>query len=163
MIFTGHHWKYNFVFVAYSAHEAGLFGSDYFSKSDLCKGLKIRAAINFDMLGRLDSTAKIIRVSGAGTDSAFYRLFRIESGIPLYFRFDDENIAESDLKPFALKNISVLNLTTGIHEDYHRISDTEDKINYNGMRQIYQLIEKVLHSIGSLAQQRNNLLLHRAP
>jgi Zn-dependent M28 family amino/carboxypeptidase len=147
-IYANKGWKYNFVFVAYSGHEAGLYGSDYFSKTDICKRLKKRAVINFDMEGRLDSATKVLRVSGAGTDSVFYRVFHSLDGQPLHFNYDDENIPHSDLKPFIAENVPLLNLTTGTHDDYHRITDTEDKINYPGMQQIFLLMQQMLTAVG---------------
>lgn len=137
-------WEYNFVFGAYSAHEAGLYGSSHFAKSKLCDSLKIRAVINFDMVGRLDTLSKTVRVSGAATDSSFHRILLDLNDHPLHFRFDDSNIPNSDLKPFAQKELPVLNFTTGVHDDYHRVSDVESKINYSGMREIYQLLQKIL-------------------
>lgn len=137
-------WKYNFVFAAYSAHEAGLYGSGHFAKSKLCDSLKIRAAINFDMVGRLDKLSKTLRVSGSKTDPGFLRTLQSLDKQPLHFRFDDANIPISDLKPFAEKGIPILNFTTGVHDDYHRISDVESKINYRGMEDIYQLLQKIL-------------------
>lgn len=144
IIFLARDFKYNFLFAAYSAHEAGLFGSAYFAKSKLCNSLKIRAVINFDMVGRLDSTSKTLRISGAETDPVFHTLFHQQQDSVFHFRFDDENILLSDLNPFAEKGIPVLNITTGIHDDYHRISDVESKINYEGMNSIFRLIKKIL-------------------
>ncbi|CAN5481270.1 hypothetical protein BH11BAC1_BH11BAC1_27260 [soil metagenome] len=137
-------WNYNFVFAAYSAHEAGLYGSDNFSKSEMCSALKIRAVVNLDMVGRLDKTSSIIRVSGKDTDPGFSTFFQSDSGTMLHFRFDDTNINQSDLKSFAALEIPVLNFTTGVHDDYHKMSDTEDKINYDGMKKVYSLIETLL-------------------
>lgn len=144
IIFLARDFKYNFLFAAYSAHEAGLLGSAYFAKSKLCNSLKICAVINFDMLGRLDSTSKSLRISGAETAPKFHTLFHQQQDSIFYFRFDDENILLSDLNPFAAKGIPVLNFTTGIHDDYHRISDVESKINYEGMNSIYLLLQKNL-------------------
>lgn len=144
IFFFARGFKYNFLFAAYSAHEAGLFGSAYFAKSELCNSLKIRAVINLDMVGRLDSTSKTLRISGSETDPIFYTLFHQQPDSILHFRFDDENILLSDLNPFAEKGIPVLNITTGIHDDYHRISDLESKINYEGMNSIFRFIKKIL-------------------
>lgn len=136
--------RYNFVFAGFSAHEAGLYGSDYFSKSELCNSLKIRAVINFDMVGRLDRTSSIVRISGSESDERFSNFFKgLAEDATLHFRFDDENISQSDLKPFAERKIPVLNITTGIHDDYHKMSDTEDKINYNGMNRIFKFTESL--------------------
>jgi|ERR1043165_739030 aminopeptidase-like protein len=135
--------RYNFVFAAYSAHEAGLFGSEYFSKNSLCRRLKLRAVINLDMIGRLDTVSKTLRVGGAQTDSLFSNFFS-RTIATIHYRFDDSNINLGDLKPFAEKGIAVLHFTTGIHDDYHRMSDIEEKINYTGMKEIFRLIEKML-------------------
>ena len=146
---SGHRWKYNFFFAAYSGHEAGLSGSAYFAQSKSCRDLKIRAVINFDMVGRLDTASKVLRVSGAATDSAFYRVFHNADNKSFWFNFDDDNISHSDLNSFDKKNIPLLNITTGTHDDYHRIGDTENKINYNGMLRIYALMLKLLGEVAS--------------
>ncbi|MBK7808978.1 MAG: M28 family peptidase [Saprospiraceae bacterium] len=137
-------WRYNFVFVGYSAHEAGLFGSDFFSRSNFCSNLKIRAVINFDMVGRLNQVNPTVRVSGAETDNKILNYFNSLSEGDVNFRFDDSNILISDLKSFAEMSIPVLNLTTGIHSDYHKMSDTEDKINYEGMDIIFKFSMQML-------------------
>jgi Zn-dependent M28 family amino/carboxypeptidase len=138
--------RYNYIFAAYSAHEPGLYGSAYFAKSDMFKALKVKAFINFDMVGRLDTTGKILKISGTKTDSLFTEFFRKED-VRFNYRFDDTNIPGSDLKPFAEMNIPVLHFTTGLHADYHRISDTEEKINYEGMKQIFVLLQNLLVTI----------------
>jgi Zn-dependent M28 family amino/carboxypeptidase len=137
-------WKYNIVFAGFSAHEAGLFGSDYFSKSNLGSSLKIRAVINFDMVGRLNADYPVVRISGADTDAMFSNYFKTDTARDIHFRFDDSNISLSDLKPFAAAHIPVLNYTTGLQADYHKKSDTEDKINYNGMKAIFSEVQSLL-------------------
>ncbi len=139
--------KYNFLFAAYSGHEEGLYGSGYFAQSHFFNLLKVRAVINMDMVGRLDATSKTLRVGGATTDSLFLSFYRKQQNKHLHFRFDDENIQLGDLKPFAEKGIPVLHITTGIHDDYHRISDTEDKINYKGMELIFELLHNYLQEV----------------
>lgn len=139
--------QYNFLFAAYSAHEAGLFGSDYFSKSKICEPLKIRAVINFDMVGRLNTLSKTLHISGAETDPVFHTFFQQYQDSVFHFRFDDTNIRLSDLKPFAQKGIPVLNVTTGVHDDYHRISDTENKINYSGMKSIFIALQSLIKNL----------------
>lgn len=137
-------WKYNIVFAGFSAHEAGLFGSGFFSKSELGSSLKIRTVINFDMVGRMNTDYPVVRISGADTDTMFSNYFKTDTARDIHFRFDDSNISLSDLKPFAAMQIPVLNFTTGIHADYHKKSDTEDKINYKGMKIIFGKVESLL-------------------
>lgn len=139
--------RYNYVFAAFSAHEAGLFGSDFFSKSKICESLKIKTVINFDMVGRLDEASKTIRVSGLETESFYQPFFESTENFSLNFRYDDSNLLVSDLKPFVKKNIPALNITTGVHSDYHRMSDDENKINYKGMNLIFNLLNSLIKFI----------------
>lgn len=138
--------RYNYLFAAYSAHEPGLYGSANFAKSDMFKALRVKAVINFDMVGRLDTTNKILKISGTKTDSLFTAFFKKED-MRFNYRFNDANIPVSDVKPFAEMNIPMLHFTTGLHADYHRISDTEEKINYEGMNQIFGLLQNLLVTI----------------
>lgn len=139
--------RYNYVFAFYSAHEAGLYGSAYFGQSALCENLKVRAVLNFDMVGRLDNAAKTLRVTGAKTDAVFDRYFESVQKKPLNFRYDDAFLLSSDLKPFAVKNLPTLGFSTGIHDDYHKKSDDEGKINYPGMELILNSIKGLLIQI----------------
>lgn len=138
--------KYNYLFAFYSAHEPGLYGSAFFASSPLGKSLKIRAVLNFDMVGRFDETGKTIRISGAKTDSVFSEFFN-KKDTAISYRFDDTNLLLSDLKPFAEMGLPVLNITTGIHDDYHKTTDDENKINYRGMGLIFNRITLLLQQI----------------
>jgi aminopeptidase-like protein len=146
--------RYNYVFAFYSAHEAGLYGSAYFGQSSLCSNLKIRAVLNFDMVGRLDETAKIVRVAGAKTDPVFDVYFESNQKKPINFRYDDGSLLLSDLKTFAEKNLPTLGFSTGIHDDYHKMSDDEDKINYPGMLSIYGIMKALLLNIEKKPQKQ---------
>lgn len=139
--------QYNYLFAAWSAHEAGLFGSSFFTQSPTFDSLKIRAVINLDMVGRLNRVSPILRISGALTNQRIANIFSTIHNGNVTFRYDDENILKSDLLHFAHKQITVVGITTGIHDDYHRISDTEDKINYEGMSIIQQIILSALRKI----------------
>lgn len=136
--------KYNYLFVFYSAHEIGLFGSAAFSKFAQDHFKPIVLAINFDMVGRLDIDHRILHIYGVNTltDVQFQSLNSLSFDGIVTTNYSDK-IYECDLKTFAQSNISSLDFTTGIHSDYHRISDDEDRINYSGML----LIEKYILSL----------------
>lgn len=145
--------RYNYVFAFYSAHEAGLHGSAWFGQSSLCQSLKIRAVLNFDMVGRLDNTSKTVRVTGAKTDAVFDKYFEANQKKPVNFRYDDTFLLLSDLKPFAEKSLPTLGFSTGIHDDYHKKTDDEDKINYPGMAIIFDSIKGLLLHIEKMPKK----------
>lgn len=136
--------KYNYIFVAYSAHEVGLLGSLAFQTVCLKKKLKLALVINMDMVGRYDKDAKVINVYGLSTMKRKLDYFReMMDGSKIYTQ-ENDNIYLTDAKYFAQKGIPSLSFTTGIHNDYHKISDDEDKINYPGILLVEQLIGKFL-------------------
>jgi S1-C subfamily serine protease len=57
---------------------------------------------------------------------------------------------------FYVKNIPVLSFFTGAHEDYHRPTDTADKINYDGLERIAQFSEKIVNDLEQ-AKERPDL------
>jgi len=140
--------KYNYLFVFYSAHEIGLFGSTNFSKFAKDNFNPIVLALNFDMVGRLDIDNKILNIYGVHTlsKSQFQSLIALSFDGKVTTSFSDK-IYECDLKTFAQSNIPSLDFTTGIHSDYHRISDDEERINYIGMMIIEKYILSLLFNI----------------
>ncbi|MCO5251899.1 MAG: M28 family peptidase [Candidatus Kapabacteria bacterium] len=139
--------KYNYIIAAWSGHEAGLLGSEFFTRSGFYRSLKVAAVINIDMIGRLNLTNPTLRVSGAIKNLKFSEILNEYDDKFISFRFDDENIMKSDLKYFAIDGVDVLNLTTGIHDDYHKLSDTESKINYDGIYRILNLVNYLIDKI----------------
>jgi len=69
-------------------------------------------------------------------------LMKIQSDINPVLTF--ERLNETDANGFLDVNISSLSVSTGIHADYHRISDTADKINYKGMVKIFNFMTNFL-------------------
>jgi Zn-dependent M28 family amino/carboxypeptidase len=139
--------KYNYLFVSYSAHEIGLFGSAAFSKFAKENFKPIALALNFDMVGRLDNDRKVMNVYGShtltNTQSQTMNLVAFDGNLMTNF---SDKIYECDLKTFAEDCVPCLTFTTGIHSDYHTIDDDEVFINYNGIIVIESYILKLLKS-----------------
>jgi Peptidase family M28 len=135
--------KYNYVFVNYGAHEIGLFGSAAFY--DYCKNnfKPIALLFNFDMVGRLDESSKIVNVYGKQTLQNKTILDILPSNLNINTS-NSQLILQTDAKTFVENNIKCLSFTTGIHNDYHKISDTEEKINYTGIIEIEKYVFKLL-------------------
>lgn len=122
----------NYVFVAFSGEELGLYGSKWYVQHPTLKLEDINYMINLDMVGRLDSNTHTLTVNGVGTSPAFKdALTKLHT--PLHIKTTESGLGPSDHTSFYLKDIPVVFLFTGQHKDYHKPSDTEDKINYSGM------------------------------
>ncbi len=88
--------------------------------------------INLDMVGRVDSNTHTLTVNGVGTSPTFKDAIA-KLHTPLHIKTTESGLGPSDHTSFYLQNIPVVFLFSGQHKDYHKPSDTEDKINYAGM------------------------------
>lgn len=135
--------KYNYVLVAYSAHEIGLYGSTSFGIL-ATKKYDIALVINFDMVGRMHPDLKWLKIAGVDTSKVENSFFKTDFKY-IHFKFDTDSILlELDTKKFYENQISCISFTTGVHDDYHKITDTENKINYPGMLSIQKMLEMYL-------------------
>jgi Zn-dependent M28 family amino/carboxypeptidase len=140
--------KYNFLFVAYSAHEIGLYGSAAFRTFIESKYPPAVLVLNFDMVGRLDAREKIVAVYGYKSLAKYSRYFDTLGHKALNIRTDEnEMIYQTDAGNFAKAGIAALSFTTGIHDDYHKVSDDAKYIDYTGIESIQYVLEGFLKTI----------------
>ena len=122
----------NYVFVAFSGEEMGLYGSKWYVQHPSVQLDKINYMVNLDMVGRVDSNTHTLTVNGVGTSPAFKTAME-KLQTPLHIKTTESGLGPSDHTSFYLQNVPVVFLFSGQHKDYHKPSDTEDKINYAGM------------------------------
>jgi Zn-dependent M28 family amino/carboxypeptidase len=138
--------KYNYVFVAYSAHEIGLYGSTAFYTFIQSKVKPIALMINFDMVGRMDKSSPVLSVFvSTQTSSRAANYFKQLKASPKIYLDYNTKITNSDCRIFDENGIEAISLTTGIHTDYHKPSDDEEKINYAGMEVIYKILVEFIN------------------
>lgn len=131
----------NYLFMAFSGEEMGLLGSNFFVKNPTLKTEKINYMINMDMVGRLkDST---LAVYGTGTSPIWSQTI---NSLNENFKIVEKKsgVGPSDHTSFYLADIPVLHFFTGQHEDYHKPSDDENLLNYEGMYQISDFIYAII-------------------
>ena len=139
----------NYLFIAFSGEELGLFGSKYFVEHPAIDLKKVDYMINMDMVGRLNDSSHVLTIGGYGTSPVWGDLFNYNLSEKKYFtlKYDSSGTGPSDHTSFYRKDIPVLFFFTGWHKDYHRPSDDWDKINYTGelhvVKYIYQLVENL--------------------
>jgi hypothetical protein len=145
--------KRSVIFMAFSAEEMGLIGSKYFTNNPLVELNNIKFMINLDMVGRLHPEEKDLTIGGVGTAVG------LEDMVNTYADFTDLNIktskegyGPSDHASFYAKDISVMFVFTGIHEDYHTPADDPNTINYEGEKQVADLVYSIAFDIINLPE-----------
>ena len=140
----------NYLFIAFSGEELGLYGSKYFTEHPTIDLTAVNFMINMDMIGRLNDSSRTITVGGYGTSPAWGEWYSVRGKKKMFtgdlaLRFDSSGTGPSDHTSFYRKNIPVLFYFTGLHSDYHKPGDDFEKINYTGeaqvIRHIFSLIE----------------------
>ncbi|CAN5381153.1 hypothetical protein BH10PLA2_BH10PLA2_25330 [soil metagenome] len=142
------------VFMAFSGEESGLLGSAFYCKNPLFPLADTTAMVNLDMVGRLraDATTKKDKliVYGTGSSSSFnQRGDSLNKTFDFQFQKTATGMGPSDQQSFYLKNIPVLFFFTDTHADYHRPSDTVDKINFAGMVKIGTYVEQLVSALST--------------
>jgi hypothetical protein len=163
---TGPRPKRSLIVVWHTGEEAGLYGSRYNADFPLVPNEKIQAHLNMDMVGRDDCdniegdyTNTVFLVGADRISTDLHNLaIRANETLPrpltLDFELNDANDPEniytrSDHYSYALKGIPIVFFTTGLHPDYHRITDTVDKIQFPKMTRIAQLVYQLGFSIAN--------------
>ncbi|MCB9014482.1 MAG: M20/M25/M40 family metallo-hydrolase [Lentimicrobiaceae bacterium] len=125
------------LFVSFGAEEMGILGSRYFVANCPVAIKSVKAMVNLDMVGRLKSQDPALTISGTGTftvaDSLIDLLGKNRSFV---IKKSPDGYGPSDHAAFYGKDIPVLFITTGAHEDYHTPDDMASRINYNGVEQV---------------------------
>ena len=149
-------------FAAFSGEEIGLLGSEYYTENPLVPLEKTVAFLQMDMIGRdADHQANLsnglpsekdmpnnnsLNVLGTSLVPSFKRIIKENNdhvNLDLKFQSDlraIELFQRSDQWSFFKRGIPALFFFTGFHLDYHKTSDTPEKINFNKMEKISKLI-----------------------
>ena len=137
-----------------SGEEKGLFGSDYYTRHPVYPLANTVCDLNIDMIGRVDEAHKDNEkyVYLIGSDRLSMDLHNISeavnkqtSNLALDYTFNSEDdpnqfYYRSDHYNFAKNNIPVIFYFSGVHEDYHKPGDDPEKILYDKMCSIAQLV-----------------------
>ncbi len=133
----------NYLFVAFSGEELGLFGSKYYTEHPTISFTDVNYMINMDMVGRYNDSSKAITIGGFGTSPSWSTLL-YEKKPAFTIKVDSSGTGPSDHTSFYRKDIPVLFFFTGLHNDYHKPSDDFDKINYEGELMIVKYITRLI-------------------
>lgn len=127
----------NYLFIAFSGEELGLYGSKSFVQNATIDTAAINYMLNFDMVGRLDEESTMA-VNGVGTSPVFKEKAENTKAGNLKIKTTSSGMGPSDHASFYLASKPVLHFYTGNNPDYHKPSDDAYLINYEGMVQVFE-------------------------
>jgi len=137
------------LFMTFSGEEKGLLGSKHWVTHPTVPLNHIVAMINMDMIGRLKDGK--VNIQGTGTSTIWPAVIdSSKKGLPLTVSTTADGFGPSDHSSFTGKGIPVLFYFTGLHSDYHRPSDTYDKINADGEATVLTMVEKSMRIVADM-------------
>jgi aminopeptidase YwaD len=141
--------KRGILFLTFAGEELGLLGSSYFVNHPTFPLEKAVAMINMDMIGRIREGK--VYVGGVGTGSNFKQLLdELRPKYPFSLDASDQSgYGSSDHTSFTTKQVPVLFFFSGLHGDYHKPSDTWDKIDAKDAAKLLELIGSLTATLAS--------------
>lgn len=131
----------------FSGEEKGLWGSNHYCKNPTVPLDSIKYMINFDMIGRLRGDT--LAVYGTGTSPGWTDLLDRCNTDHLILVPSESGVGPSDHTSFYLEGIPVLHFFTGQHSDYHKPSDTPNKVEVEGIRKVVDFTERIMRALDS--------------
>ncbi|MBM3821167.1 MAG: M28 family peptidase [Acidimicrobiia bacterium] len=134
------------MFALWSAEEIGLVGSNSFAATPPVPVAQIAAYLNFDMVGRMQNNRLIVQATG--TSPVWGRVLEranVAAGFELVLQTDPYQ--PTDVATFNQAGVASLSFTTGAHPDYHKPSDSAEKINYEDLDRIAEMAASIVRAV----------------
>jgi hypothetical protein len=140
------------LFCSFAGEELGLLGSAQWAKEPTLALDKAVAMINMDMIGRIKDEK--VFVGGVGTGATFKSLLEEEKGkSPFKFEYSEGGYGASDHTSFVTKKIPVLFFFSGLHSDYHKPSDTWEKIDAPDAAKLLDFVDDISLKLDSAPER----------
>lgn len=136
------------IFIAFSGEEMGLLGSGFYVDQMEMSPDSVVAMINLDMIGRMENNR--LTIFGTGTAERWESILDEIGTDSLEIARTPAGTGASDHASFHEARIPVLHYFTGTHDDYHRTTDTPEKINYDGIKKVVEHTVKVISRLDRL-------------
>jgi Peptidase family M28/PDZ domain/PA domain len=142
-----------YLFVCFAGEEEGLLGSSYYAAHPLKPLSGAVAMINMDMIGRLRDNK--LYIGGVGAGSTFQGLVE-QATRQVGFQADQSETGgygASDHTSFTAKQVPTLFFFSGLHSDYHKPSDTWDKINAQDAVRVLHEVSQIAHALAEAPER----------
>jgi len=141
----------NVVVAFWSGEELGLIGSTAFANKPPLPLDQLEAYLNFDMVGRMQDNK--LTIQATGTSAAWPKLIEqtnIAAGFDLLLQADPYQ--PTDVATFNSASVPSLAFFTGTHVDYHKPSDTADKIDYEDLDRVVDFAVAILTRLENMPE-----------
>jgi hypothetical protein len=141
----------NVLVALWSGEELGLIGSSAFAKHPPVPLDQLEAYLNFDMVGRMQDNK--LTIQAAGTSPMWGKVLEqanVVAGFDL--QLQEDPYQPTDVATFNEASVPCLTFFTGTHVDYHRPSDTADKIDYPDLDRVVDFAAAVVRRVEDLQQ-----------
>jgi hypothetical protein len=141
----------NVILEFWSGEELGLIGSTAYVNAPPVPLDQFAAYFNFDMVGRMQDNK--LTVQATGSSDSWARVIEqanVAAGFELLIQADPYQ--PTDVSSFNQAGVPSLNYFTGTHTDYHRPSDTADKIDYDDLDRIVDFAAAIARRVGEADQ-----------
>ncbi len=145
--------RHTLIFIAFSGEEEGLIGSAYYVDHPTVPLESVLAMINLDAVGRPD--AGEVTLFGTNTAVEFDSVLALANRDHLDVKTEGDGVGPSDHASFALKRIPALHLFGAAHTDYHRPTDTPEKLNYPGLEEITRFAANLVEVLDAAPDSLN--------
>jgi hypothetical protein len=140
------------LFSSFAGEELGLLGSAAWVKSPTKPLDKAVAMLNMDMIGRIKDDK--VYVGGVGTGSTFQRVLeQAEGSSHLKFELSQAGNTSSDHTSYVTQRVPVLFFFSGLHGDYHKPSDTWEKINPEAAARLLNVVAATAMSLDAASER----------
>jgi Zn-dependent M28 family amino/carboxypeptidase len=142
--------KRSILFMDFAGEELGLLGSAAWVQNSTRPLAKAVAMINMDMIGRIKDDK--VYIGGVGTGSTFKAVLeQAQKDAPFKIEYSASGYSSSDHTSFVTKKIPSLFFFSGLHSDYHKPSDTWDKINAPSAARLLDMVASVAVQLANAA------------
>ena len=138
------------IFAAFSGEELGLLGSRHYVEHPSVAMEETKAMLNLDMVGRLrDNRLVVFGTRSAAPLSGIVMNQARRVGLEIR---ESDRVGRSDHMSFYNRKIPSLHFFTGTHSDYHRPTDTWEKLNYDGMEKIAEVVRGTAEALADATE-----------
>lgn len=142
------------LFAGFAGEELGLLGSAEWVKEPTRPLDKAVAMLNMDMIGRIKDEK--VYIGGVGTGSTFQRVLdeaQAQTKSNFKIEYSPGGYSSSDHMSFVTKKVPALFFFSGLHSDYHKPSDTWEKINPDDAVLLLDLVQNVSEKLASAPER----------
>ena len=144
------------IFAIWSGEEIGILGSNHYIKTfkdPLARRFEksIEAGLNMDMIGRLQGN---LQIQGVGSAKEWNRIVeKLAATTPLNLVLTADPYLPTDAMAIYVGKVPSISFFTGAHLEYHTPNDTADRINYEGLVRVIDVVRKTAEALSSTPQK----------